>query len=162
MARLAAAVANGGHLFKPQIVHRVLDGNGRVLRTTEPKLERDGIFTPEEDDFLRRAMLQVVVGERGTGHAALPDSILVAGKTGTAETPGKIEDHAWFVFFAPYDDPQIAGAVIVERAGHGGSVSAPLVRQIVSKYFHIPDNGAAYWRRYAELRGAGFTNRGTP
>lgn len=162
MARLAAAVANGGHLFKPQIVHRVLDANGRVLRTCEPKLERDGVLAPDEDAFLRRAMLQVVIGERGTGHAALPDSILVAGKTGTAQSPGGGEDHAWFVFFAPYDDPQIAGAVIVERSGHGGSIAAPVVRQIVSRYFHIPDNGAAYWRRYAELRSAGFLNRGAP
>jgi penicillin-binding protein 2 len=160
MARLAAAVANGGQLLQPQIVHRVVDGNGRVVRVAQPKLEREAIFDAEERDFLRRAMLQVVIGERGTGHAALPESILVAGKTGTAETPGKIEDHAWFVFFAPFDDPQIAGAVIVERAGHGGSVAAPIVRQILSKYFHLPDNGPAYWRRYAEFRGV-LAARGT-
>jgi penicillin-binding protein 2 len=160
MARLAAAVANGGRLFEPQIVHRVVDRDGRVVRTTQPTLERDGIFEPKVAEFLRRAMLQVVIGERGTGHAALPDSILVAGKTGTAETPGKIEDHAWFVFFAPFDDPQIAGAVIVERAGHGGSVAAPMVRQIIGQYFHIPENGPAYWRRWAQLRGSAAA-RGT-
>jgi penicillin-binding protein 2 len=152
MARLAAAVANGGRLFKPQIVHRVLDGNGRVLRTSEPRLERDGVFTPTEAAFLRRAMLEVVIGARGTGHAALPESLLVAGKTGTAQSPGKKEDHAWFVFFAPYDAPQIAGAVIVENAGHGGSIAAPLVRQIIGQYFHIPDNGPAYWKRMGKLR----------
>ena len=160
MARLAAAVANGGRLFQPQIVHRVIDASGRVVRSAQPKLERDGIFEGEEAEFLRRAMLEVVIGARGTGHAALPDSILVAGKTGTAETPGKIEDHAWFVFFAPYDNPKIAGAVIVERAGHGGSVAAPIVRQIIAKYFGLPDNGPAYWRRYAEFRG-GIAARGT-
>jgi penicillin-binding protein 2 len=162
MARLAAAVANGGQLFKPQIVHRVLDAKGAVLRTCEPKLEREGIFTPEEAKFLRKAMLQVVIGERGTGHAALPESLLVAGKTGTAQSPGGGGDHAWFVFFAPWDDPQIAGAVIVEQAGHGGSISAPLVRQLVSRYYHIPDNGPAYWRRMAELRAAGWLERGAP
>jgi penicillin-binding protein 2 len=162
MARLAAAVANGGQLFKPQIVHRVLDAKGAVLRTCEPKLEREGIFTPEEATFLRQAMLQVVIGERGTGHAALPESLLVAGKTGTAQSPGGGGDHAWFVFFAPWDDPQIAGAVIVEQAGHGGSISAPLVRQMISHYYHIPDNGPAYWRRMAELRAAGWFQRGAP
>lgn len=160
MARLAAAVANGGRLFEPQIVHRVIDGSGRVVRAAQPKLEREGIFEGEEAAFLRRAMLQVVVGPHGTGHAALPDSILVAGKTGTAETPGKVEDHAWFVFFAPYDDPQIAGAVIVERAGHGGSVAAPIVRQIIAKHFGIPETGPAYWRRMAEFRGV-VVARGT-
>jgi penicillin-binding protein 2 len=162
MARLAAAVANGGRLFKPQIVHRVLDANGRVLRATEPKLERDGMFSPVEANFLRRAMLEVVIGTRGTGHAALPESILVAGKTGTAQSPGKKEDHAWFVFFAPYDDPQIAGAVIVENSGHGGSISAPLVRQIISKWFHLPDTGPAYWKRMTELRSVVVASRGEP
>ena len=162
MARLAAAVANGGRLFKPQIIHRVLDGKGAVLRSCEPRLERDGIFTAEEAAFLRRAMLQVVIGERGTGHAALPESLLVAGKTGTAQSPGGGEDHAWFVFFAPWDDPQIAGAVIVELAGHGGSIAGPVARQIVSRYYHIPDNGPAYWRRMAELRAAGWLARGAP
>ncbi len=161
MARLAAAVANGGRMYKPQIIHRVLDSNGRVLRAVEPVLERDGVFPDGIGDFLRKAMLEVVIGDHGTGHAALPDSILVAGKTGTAETPGKIEDHAWFVFFAPYDDPQIAGAIIVERAGHGGSVAAPIARQLISTYFHIPDNGPAYWRRMAALRASGVHIRGT-
>lgn len=161
MARLAAAVGNGGHLLKPQIIHRVLDGNGRVLRTAEAQVESDGVFTPQEAEFLRRAMLEVVIGSRGTGHAALPESLLVGGKTGTAETPGKIEDHAWFVFFAPWDNPQIAGAIIVERAGHGGSVAAPLARQIISQWFHLPDNGPAYWRRMAELQAATTRIRGT-
>jgi penicillin-binding protein 2 len=162
MARLTAAVANGGHLLQPQIVYRVVDERGRVLRTREPRVQTEMVARPEIIAFLRRAMLTVVIGERGTGHAALPDSILAAGKTGTAETPGKKEDHAWFVFFAPYHDPQIAGAIIVERAGHGGSIAAPIARQIMSHYFHIPDNGPAYWRRYAELRGATIAERGAP
>lgn len=163
LARLTAAVANGGHLFVPQIVDRVVDANGRVLRVQEPVLERDEVLTPREVEILQRAMLNVVIGERGTGHAALPESLLVAGKTGTAETPGKIEDHAWFVFYAPADAPQIAGVIIVERAGHGGSVAAPIARQIVARRFGIPDNGPAYWRRYAELRrSAGGTMRGAP
>jgi penicillin-binding protein 2 len=162
MARMTAAVANGGRLLEPQIVHRIVDERGRVLRTREPVVQREQVASPEIVAFLRRAMLTVVIGERGTGHAALPDSILAGGKTGTAETPGKKEDHAWFVFFAPWDDPQIAGAIIVERAGHGGSVAAPIARQIMSHWFHIPDNGPAYWRRYAELRAGALAQRGAP
>jgi len=152
LARLGAAVANGGRLLKPKIVDRIVDSGGRVLRTQEAELERDSVFTPQELRVLRTAMLRVVIGERGTGHAALPESLLVAGKTGTAETPGKIEDHAWFVFYAPFEDPQIAGVVIVERAGHGGSVAAPIARQIVSQHFGLADQGPAYWRRAAALR----------
>ncbi len=162
MARLAAAVANGGHLAKPQMVNRVVDAGGRVLRVREPVVAPESIFRPDIEEFLRRAMLGVVIDEQGTGHNALPDSILVAGKTGTAELPGKREDHAWFVFFAPFDNPQIAGAIIVERAGHGGTIAAPIARQIVSHYFGIPDTGTAYWRRVAELRASGVLQRGAP
>jgi penicillin-binding protein 2 len=152
LARLIAAIANGGALVEPQIVQRVVDARGRVVRAVTPKVERDGIFDDSVLRFLRRAMLNVVVGERGTGHAALPESLIVAGKTGTAETPGKKEDHAWFVFFAPHDNPEIAGAVIVERAGHGGAVAAPIARQIVAQYFGFEDRGVAYWRRLPELQ----------
>ena len=66
------------------------------------------------------------------------------------------------MFYAPYDHPQIAGTIIVERAGHGGTFAAPIARQIVSRYFGIPDTGTAYWRRVAELRAAGVLQRGAP
>jgi penicillin-binding protein 2 len=156
LARLAAAVANGGDLIEPKIVQRVVDERGRVVRTVSPQVARPQVFTPSELRFLQTAMLGVVVGEHGTGHAALPESLLVCGKTGTAETPGKKDDHAWFVFYAPHDNPRIAGAVIVERAGHGGSVAAPIARQIVAHYFGFEDRGVAYWRRLPELRRRGL------
>jgi penicillin-binding protein 2 len=60
----------------------------------------------------------------------------VAGKTGTAQNPHG-DDHAWFVCFAPYDDPQIAICVMLENAGHGGSVGAPIARRIMEHYFGL-------------------------
>ncbi len=161
MARLAAAVANGGTLLVPQIVERVVDSRGREVQDFVPKVDRRDVVPPAALQFLRRAMLGVVVSEQGTGHQALPESLLVAGKTGTAETPGKKEDHAWFVFYAPWDEPRIAGVVIVERAGHGGSVAAPIVRQLVSHWFGFEDKGVAYWRRVPELRKLGFVREVT-
>jgi len=81
----------------------------------------------------RKALREVVV--RGTGqNAALPD-VPVAGKTGTAQNPHG-EDHAWFMCFAPADAPEVALAVIVENAGHGGSEAAPVARQWLEAYFH--------------------------
>jgi penicillin-binding protein 2 len=156
LARLAAAVANGGDLLQPQIVQRVADARGRILRQVTPRVTQAQVFQPPTLRFLQNAMLQVVVGAHGTGHAALPESLVICGKTGTAETPGKKEDHAWFVFYAPHDAPRIAGAVIVERAGHGGAIAAPIVRQIVAHYFGFEDRGVAYWRRLPELRRRGF------
>ena len=161
LARVAAAVANGGDLVVPQIIDRVVDARGRVLRTTTPRVAQHDVLSTQALRFLQRAMLQVVVGEHGTGHAALPESLLVCGKTGTAETPGKKEDHAWFVFYAPHDHPVIAGVVIVERAGHGGAVAAPIVRQIVSHWFGFEDDGNAYWRRLPELRKLGLVREAT-
>ena len=161
LARVAAAVANGGNLMVPKIVQRVVDARGRTLRAEKPKVAKEGVLSAAALHFLQRGMLQVVVGEHGTGHAALPDSLIVCGKTGTAETPGKLEDHAWFVFYAPHDHPRIAGVVIVERAGHGGAVAAPIARQIVAQYFGLTDVGGAYWKRLPELRRLGLVREAT-
>lgn len=160
LARLVAAVANGGQLLEPQIVSSIVDPQGRLVRELQPRVAEESAFAPATLRFLRKAMLNVVVNERGTGHSALPESLLVAGKTGTAETPGKKEDHAWFVFFAPHENPELAGAVIVERAGHGGSVAAPIARQIIAHWYGIEERGVAYWRRVPELQRRGLLREG--
>ena len=74
--------------------------------------------------------------EDGTGGLARVAGVAVAGKTGTAENPFG-EDHAWFVAYAPAAAPEVAVALIVENAGHGGSVAAPLVRQLLESYFAL-------------------------
>jgi penicillin-binding protein 2 len=76
-------------------------------------------------------MIGVVL--RGTGTLAKVPGITVAGKTGTAQNPhGK--DHAWFIAFAPVENPKIAMAVLVENAGFGGSISAPIARELIKYY----------------------------
>ena len=78
-------------------------------------------------------MVQVVEGQHGTAHRAQLEGITVAGKTGTAENPhGK--EHAWFACFAPAENPKIALAVLVENAGHGGDIAAPIARQMLEAY----------------------------
>ena len=74
------------------------------------------------------------VVEYGTGTAARMREVTISGKTGTAQNPPR-PDHAWFVGYAPSDDPQVVFAVLVENAGHGGTVSAPIARQLVRQYF---------------------------
>jgi penicillin-binding protein 2 len=64
------------------------------------------------------------------------EGIRVAGKTGTAQNPHG-GDHAWFVCFAPYEDPELAICVMVENAGHGGTVGAPIARQLIEHYYRI-------------------------
>ncbi len=74
-------------------------------------------------------MVEVV--KSGTGTAAALSGVQVAGKTGTAEV-ADAEPHAWFVGFAPADDPQVVVAVLVENAGTGGSIAAPIARQVIA------------------------------
>ena len=83
-------------------------------------------------------MLEVVESDEGTGRAARLPALSVAGKTGTAQNPHG-DDHASFVCFAPFDDPEIAVYVLLENAGHGSSEAAPLARRLLAKYFGIPE-----------------------
>jgi penicillin-binding protein 2 len=89
---------------------------------------------------MRRGDIDVVklglerVVEWGTGTRARIKEISIAGKTGTAQNPPK-PDHAWFVGYAPTDAPEVVFAVLVENAGHGGAVSAPIAGELIRAYF---------------------------
>jgi penicillin-binding protein 2 len=85
-------------------------------------------------EILREGMREVVQGDHGTGRSARQPGIEVAGKTGSAQNPHG-DDHASFACFAPYDDPEIALYVLLENAGHGGAVAAPLAGELLSYYF---------------------------
>lgn len=124
MCLVAAAVANGGDLLRPQLVESVGE-QGVAMR----EVERHSM-QPWEAEVLRSAMIDVV--KRGTGTRARIAGIVVAGKTGTAQNPHG-EDHAWFIGFAPADQPRAAVAVIVENAGFGGQAAAPLARALLVK-----------------------------
>jgi cell division protein FtsI/penicillin-binding protein 2 len=88
---------------------------------------------------LRQAMEAAVSGPMATGRMASVPGIRVAGKTGTAQNPHG-QDHALFVGFAPADNPEVAFAVVVENAGHGGSMAAPVAAAMLRSYFHVvPD-----------------------
>jgi peptidoglycan glycosyltransferase len=135
MAQVAAAVANDGKLMKPQIWSRVVDPDGRVIDSLEPS-EYSQPIDEETAAELTIAMEDVV--SSGTGTNANISGIPVAGKTGTAETPGNEtcgggidQNQAWFIGFAPADDPQIAIAVSVEcTLRFGGDVAAPIFREV--------------------------------
>jgi penicillin-binding protein A len=135
MAEVAAAVANGGSLMKPQIWSRVVDPDGRVVDRLDPSQYSRPI--DEETAAELTTAMEGVVSE-GTGTNAAIPGVAVAGKTGTAETPfnedcggGSDENQAWFIGFAPADDPQIAIAASVEcTTAFGGDVAAPIFREV--------------------------------
>lgn len=79
-------------------------------------------------------MRQTVIGPGGTGHVVDIEGVTVAGKTGSAEMPGK-KPHAWFICFAPVENPKIAIAVIAEEGWHGATAAAPVARAILDVYY---------------------------
>lgn len=135
MAMVAAAVANGGKLMKPQIWNRVIDPDGRVVDRLDPS-EYSQPVSAKTAEELTTAMEGVVTAGTGT-NAAIP-GVPVAGKTGTAETPGNKacgggvdENQAWFIGFAPANDPKIAIAASVECTEQfGNDVAAPIFRDV--------------------------------
>ncbi len=135
MAQVAAAVANGGKLMKPQIWSRVIDPDGRVTKRLDPA-EYSQPISADTAAELTTAMEGVV--SEGTGTNARIEGVPVAGKTGTAETPGNLacgggeeENQAWFIGFAPADDPKIAIAATVECTEEfGNDVAAPIFRDV--------------------------------
>jgi len=134
MAEVGATIANGGKLMKPQIWKEVKDVDGRSIKTMDPDQQSD-VISEDSAAQLTEAMKAVV--NEGTGTAAALSGIDVAGKTGTAEVPGRescdgLPNQAWFVGFAPADDPQIAVAATVECTdGQGGTVAAPIAAGVM-------------------------------
>jgi peptidoglycan glycosyltransferase len=130
MAQVAAAVANDGELMKPHIADRIVDRDGRTVKTIKPA-RQSTVMKPSTAAAVTDMMVAVV--QNGTGTKAAIPGIQVAGKTGTAETEfgAKIND-VWFIGFAPADHPRIAVAVTVKAVtGFGGDFAAPIARDIM-------------------------------
>lgn len=144
MTRMIAAIANGGELVSPHLVKGITanDGNDQTLLELRLEhLERGQVggnsieIAPEHLLTLRRALRQVVVG--GTARGMGLKELGVAGKTGTAQTPGKDLNHAWFVGYVPFDNPRYCFCVVVEDTpGHGGEIAGPIARELVSGLLH--------------------------
>ena len=141
-----AALATGGQVMRPRVATKVIRMDGKVEERPPGEL-RAVPWNAENVGFIRKA-LAGVVNDYGTGGAAKLPGITVGGKTGTAQVasvkgkmiksedlPYQIRDHAWFVAFAPVEDPQICVVAMVEHGGHGGSAAAPIVRAVMQEYF---------------------------
>jgi penicillin-binding protein 2 len=140
VARFVAAVGNGGTLYRPQMIERItkVDGNDSFVFTPEPQGALP--IKPETLAAVQEAMQMVVYNTRGTAYYVLANlPYKVAGKTGTATTPtGGGNSHAWFAGYTDENrenQPDIAIAIILENAGEGSEMAAPLFRRIVQLYF---------------------------
>ncbi|MDQ6961088.1 MAG: penicillin-binding protein 2 [Mariprofundaceae bacterium] len=138
VARFAAAIANGGKVLRPQLQAGV-----------KPEIIRQVDVSQASLDKVRKAMRTVVSTRGGTAYRVLSDTaVSVAGKTGTAQVVAMSQksrkakknqlnhhkDHAWFMGYAPYENPRIAFAVIVEHGEHGGSTAGPIAKQVINHW----------------------------
>ncbi|MEX2113235.1 MAG: penicillin-binding transpeptidase domain-containing protein [Pirellulales bacterium] len=136
VARFYAAIANGGYLITPSIAReRVASERAAHRRPRQPSesLKVRGL-TDEALAAVRAGLRRVVDDPNGTAFATVHiPGLAIAGKTGTAETGGQQEDHAWFAGYAPADEPRYAFVVVLQHAGHGGEAAGPLARNLIER-----------------------------
>ncbi|MBL7661281.1 penicillin-binding protein 2 [bacterium] len=148
MALATATLANGGTVYKPHLVTKVIRQQQNsipesTLKEVRPEVIRKIEVAPQIFDQIKSFAESVVIDPHGTGHKAQIQGLRIGGKTGTAQVASlgkehlgkEFQDHAWFVAFAPVDNPQVAIAVLVENGGHGGAAAAPVAQKVLEKYF---------------------------
>jgi penicillin-binding protein 2 len=143
------AVANGGTIYEPRVVHHMTDANGGLQQDFEPVVVRKLPISDENMGYIRQGMWEVMNTTYGTGYAARVPGIEMGGKTGTAEfceyIPEELDcrrdkddnlpTHAWFSAFAPYENPEIAVVVFLYNGGEGSAAAAPVAQKILQAYF---------------------------
>ncbi|MCK5084063.1 MAG: penicillin-binding protein 2 [Candidatus Pacebacteria bacterium] len=133
IANYTAVIANGGKLFQPQIVDKIIDSDGKIIEDIDPKIIKEGFVDLENIKWVQKGMRENVISGSGIALRNLP--IEVAGKTGTAQYFGNQKTHAWYIAYAPYDDPEIALAVIIEGGGEGHAAAVPVAKEVLDWYF---------------------------
>jgi len=145
LASMIATVANEGTVYRPYLVKRVVDADGKPLKEFKPEMMGTTGISPDKFKLVKQGLFAVVNEPGGTGATARLSDVHVAGKTGSSQviklrdskqaTPYQYRDHALFVAFAPYEKPEIAVAVVVEHGEHGGSAAGPVAGRIMRAWF---------------------------
>ncbi len=156
LANVYATIANGGQLFRPQLVRRIESPDGKTLQEFQPEVMRQVPIDPDNRRLVLDALTAVVNEPGGTAYRSRLADIKYAGKTGTAQvtTLGKVRvkeaslnfwqrDHAWFAAIAPAEEPELVVVVLSEHGGHGASEAAPTAAAIIEKFFELKRGDAS-------------------
>jgi penicillin-binding protein 2 len=158
MVNLIAAVGNRGIRYRPLILKRIETARGEVVQKASPQELGQAEFSEQTVALVRRGLWETVNTIGGTAYRSRLKDVPMSGKTGTAQVVGRkddeaaedeeevadhLKDHAWFVAFAPSENPQIAVAVIVEHGEHGSSAAAPIASQMIKTYLDGRTGGRA-------------------
>jgi len=148
MVTLISAVANGGTRYKPEILKHIETAEGKIVKESKPQRIGRLPVSSKTLELVKQGLWEVVNYDKGTARGARIHGIDVSGKTGTAqvisrkededetkeELPDHLKPHAWFVAYAPSENPEIAVAVIVEHGEHGSGTAAPVAREMIKTY----------------------------
>lgn len=128
-----SAIANGGKLFQPQVVQKIVDGEKNLIEEIKPEIVRENFIDPENLQVVREGMRDAVI----YGSAAILNSLPVkaAAKTGTAETQKENYYHNWVTVFAPYEDPQIVLTIMIENVSGMQAAVLPVAKEVLNWYF---------------------------
>jgi len=134
LAVATAAIVNGGKIVQPHLVDKIIDSDKNVIETIKPMVLSKDFISQANLSIIKEGMRQTVT----VGSARLLNDLPVpmGAKTGTAEVVGQRNTNAWATVFAPFDDPQIVIAVLVENAGEGSQVAVPIIKEVLEKYFN--------------------------
>jgi penicillin-binding protein 2 len=149
---LISGVANGGKFYLPQVVEKIEDIYGNILKEYPPMESGRADVSEKTLKIIQEALKGAVNDPHGTGSVCSFKEVKVAGKTGTAQLvtipedskrgdihriPLRFRDHAWFVAYAPFEDPKISVVVLVEHGGFGATAAAPIARKVIEKYLDL-------------------------
>jgi penicillin-binding protein 2 len=136
---MIGALASGKGLYKPHFLKEIRSPEGELLKKFEAEKIGGGNISEHARAIVLKGLHEVVNAPAGTGRRAIVPGVKVGGKTGSAENPHGDKTHAWFAAVAPLDEPEIAVGVVLENAGGGGAMAAPIAQKILNAYFY-PDS----------------------
>jgi penicillin-binding protein 2 len=131
---LITTIVTEGEVYKLHLVKKIISADGKTVEEIKPEIYRKVDLSSDTFKIIKEGLRQTIL--KGTGWRANIKELVVAGKTGTAQNP-QGETHAWFIGFAPYEDPEICITIFLENGGEGGEVATPIARAILEKYFSI-------------------------
>ena len=131
---LITTIAAEGEVYKLHLVKKIISADGNTIEEIMPMIHKKVNFSSDTFKIIKEGLRQTIL--KGTGWRANIQELAVAGKTGTAQNP-QGETHAWFIGFAPYENPEVCITVFIENGGEGGVEAAPIARAMLEKYFNI-------------------------
>jgi len=138
LASYVGALVNGGFLYKPRLVDYVENSESEVVENIKPEIIRKDILPKDELDIVREAMGVTISSDQGSGRQLQEleqkYGVRIGGKTGTAESGEEEKYHAWFVGFAPLENPEIVVVALVEKGGEGYKAALPVAKRVLDTY----------------------------